>query len=377
MAKIKKTYIFLVKKLLRILLLWPISIVYWLVTTVRNLLYSLHVLPQHRVKAKVISIGNLSMGGTGKTTVAEFFIRVMTERGYKVAYLSRGYGRQTTGYLKVDPALHTYKEVGDEALQVASKYPGVPIAVCEDRVEGAQRLIDDYGVNLIILDDAFQHRRIYRDMDVVVIPYGEDPWRDYVIPMGNLRESYRNIRRADLVLVTKCPGAKEAQEMAQQMKKRRIYAKVVFMGLEVTTVKQFSPQEAEHPITGFHQVGAILFSALGNNDQFFNFARRMGLFPVRNYGFRDHRPYSERDFNRMIAQYNRAVHYQYMEKGTVLVTTEKDYYRLKNSSWFAEKFGQYPFYYLSVSLMPLHRNDRLDEKIRNLFPKLTHESHSV
>ena len=184
-------------------LVFPLSIIFKFVTDIRNKLYDCNFLKSEKINVPVISVGNLSTGGTGKTPMVDFIIYNL-KRDYNISVLSRGYNRKSKGFIEIknsdNPSL-----VGDEPFLIKSNHSEVPVFACEDRVEGAKKIISENNTNLILLDDAFQHRKISRNLDIVLTDYNNLFYKDYLLPYGNLRESRNNINRADVIIVTKCP----------------------------------------------------------------------------------------------------------------------------------------------------------------------------
>ncbi len=194
------------------LLLFPFAIVYDLVTHARNWAFDKGFLEQRSFSTPIIAIGNLSTGGTGKTPMTEYLIRQFEGR---IAVLSRGYGRKTSGFkmVEVDSAP---SEVGDEPLQIKRKFGAkITSAVCEKRVDGVERLIGDNQPDLILLDDAYQHRYVKADHYVLLTAFGDPYYNDFVLPAGNLRESRQGANRAHSIVVTKCPPDISQADMAK------------------------------------------------------------------------------------------------------------------------------------------------------------------
>ncbi len=186
---------------LRIIAL-PLALMYGLVARLRNLLFDLGILPVETYDIPVISVGNLSMGGTGKTPHVEYLVRMLKER-YRVAVLSRGYGRVTKGFLLAEPR-HTYRDVGDEPILYKKKFPDIMVAVDTDRRHGIRKLL---GMNpapgIILLDDAYQHRYVKPGVSILLTDYYHLYTRDYLIPAGRLREPVSGAKRSDIIVVTK------------------------------------------------------------------------------------------------------------------------------------------------------------------------------
>ena len=170
------------------LLLYPLSLLYGLVVSVRNKLYDFKLFKSREFDIPVISIGNITVGGTGKTPHTEYLIKLL-KQNYRVAALSRGYKRKSQGFRLVDTS-SMVEEVGDEPLQMKRKYPGVTISVCENRVQGVDALLEaNPAPDVVVLDDAFQHRRITPGLNILLIDYNKPIKDDYLLPLGRLRES--------------------------------------------------------------------------------------------------------------------------------------------------------------------------------------------
>jgi tetraacyldisaccharide 4'-kinase len=189
-------------KSFRILLL-PFAIVYWLIILLRNFLYNNNILKSSSFGLPVICVGNLSIGGTGKSPMVEFLVGCLKVR-FKIATLSRGYKRKTTGYALANETT-TALDIGDEPMLFHLKFPGVPVAVGEERLVAIPQLLHDKpDTEVIILDDAFQHRAINAGMNILLTDYSNLFTRDFYLPTGDLRDLKSSYKRADLIVVTKC-----------------------------------------------------------------------------------------------------------------------------------------------------------------------------
>lgn len=199
-------------KLLRKLTL-PIAFIYGLVVRTRNFCYDTGILASRAFVTPTISIGNLSIGGTGKTPMAELIIELFRET-HRVAVLSRGYKRRSSGFVLADSDSDA-GAIGDEPLQLFSKFPDLIVAVDANRRRGISRLEQQLAPDLIILDDAFQHRKVRPDLSILLTAYGNLYTDDYYLPAGNLRDSPKEARRADIIVVTKCPAGISDVEQQQ------------------------------------------------------------------------------------------------------------------------------------------------------------------
>ncbi|MEN8817737.1 MAG: tetraacyldisaccharide 4'-kinase [Nonlabens sp.] len=185
------------------LLLYPFSIIYDGITSLRNWAFDSGILDQQEFDVPIIAVGNLSTGGTGKTPMIEYLINQHVEK--RIAVLSRGYGRKTSGYIELSVD-DSPEKVGDEPLQIKRKFKDLIIsAVCEKRVDGIKRLLKDHSIDLILLDDAYQHRHVKASHYILLTSYNSLYVHDYLLPAGNLRESRSAANRAQSVVVTKCP----------------------------------------------------------------------------------------------------------------------------------------------------------------------------
>lgn len=185
------------------ILLFPLAIIYWLIILVRNKLYDSNVMGSATFGLPLICVGNLSVGGTGKSPMVEFLVRNLKDQ-FKVATLSRGYKRKTKGYALANERSDAL-EIGDEPMQFKLKFPDVPVAVGEERLDAISQLLHDKpGTQSIILDDAFQHRAIRAGMNILLTDYSNLFTRDFYLPTGDLRDLKSSYKRAEIIVVTKC-----------------------------------------------------------------------------------------------------------------------------------------------------------------------------
>lgn len=185
-------------------LLLPISVLFGVIVAIRNLLFDFGILSSETFRTPVISVGNLSTGGTGKTPHVEYLIKLLKDK-YRVAVLSRGYGRRTAGFLIADES-RTTKEIGDEPLQMKKKFKEAIVAVSNSRVKGINKLLElNPDINVILLDDAYQHRYVKPAISILLTDYSRLYANDFVLPSGNLREFPSGAERADIIIVSKTP----------------------------------------------------------------------------------------------------------------------------------------------------------------------------
>lgn len=205
-------------KLLTKILLFPFAIIYGSIIWLRNWLYKTNFIGSTDFEIPVITVGNLSMGGTGKTPFVEFLVELLHDH-YKIGVLSRGYKRKTSGYLSVQN-FHTSKDVGDEPLMLKLKYPDVQVSVGEERVFAIPRLISEQPqTQVILLDDAFQHQSVRPDINILLTTYDKPFYDDLILPLGTLREFESGKNRANIIVVTKCPTVLSDDKKTEIIKK--------------------------------------------------------------------------------------------------------------------------------------------------------------
>lgn len=357
----------------RTFILIPLSWFYRFVVFVRLKLYKWGILRTHNLPVKVISVGNLTTGGTGKTPACIMLIRKFQLQGLKVAYLSRGYMRKTTGFVNVAPN-SLAEEVGDEALLVKNRFPEIPVAVCEDRYQGGLRLVAENKLDAIILDDAFQHVQLHRDLDFLVVDATTPPWKDKLLPIGRLREPYRNYKRSDLMFVTKINPDTERQF------RTRIAIPKVYLKTKVTKLQHCFIPTKQMDNFATERISCIVFSGLGNNQAFHNYLNSLNINVLKFYPFPDHHIFSAKQLKAIKEKFTRFSKQTFFKVPPILITTEKDYFRIKEKNYFCEIFSDQPIYYLKIETEIESGEDYLNtelSKLFNLAPSLDTVSLSV
>ncbi|MGX5853313.1 tetraacyldisaccharide 4'-kinase [Dyadobacter jiangsuensis] len=296
--------------------LLPLSWIYGAVTDVRNFLFDKGILRSEKVLQKVIVVGNLTVGGTGKTPVIEYLARHFAPK-IPTAILSRGYGRLTKGFNLADSS-SSADTIGDEPFQFYSKFQNeVVVAVCEKRVEGAERILNFYPKNkLLLLDDAFQHRAIQRDVNILLNDYNRPFYEDHPFPAGRLRERRHGARRADAVIVTKCPANLPVSEKEHIMEHIRRYTRADVPVFFATT-RYDVPQSYEGGPVALKNVK--MAAGIANPQPFAAYLTTR--FSVTDQKvFPDHHNYTPSDVEDLIKN---------LKNDTFVVTTEKDMVKLK------------------------------------------------
>jgi tetraacyldisaccharide 4'-kinase len=294
------------------LLLFPLSVIYDLITALRNFCFDLGIFQQYKPKVKTIAVGNLSTGGTGKTPVIEHLI--MTYSSRKIGVVSRGYGRDTRGYIEVKYT-HTASEVGDEPLQIKKKFGDqIRFAVSENRAVGIQKLTDTYDLDLILLDDAFQHRHVRAHIYILLTSYDRPYTSDYLLPAGDLRESRTGALRADHVVVTKCPTYLSAKERSIISKKICLEK---YQQLHFTTISYSSilKGKTDLELTEVKQAKITLVTGIAKPQPLVDYLST--YFEVEHLNFSDHHTFALSEI-------------ETIKNHDFIITTEKDYMRLEN-----------------------------------------------
>lgn len=302
------------------LLLKLLSYIYRMVISVRHWLFDNRLLKSEKFDIPVICVGNITVGGTGKTPTAEMIIDTMKST-YNVALLSRGYGRRTKGYREVTLD-SSYRDVGDEPLQIKLKFPDVLVVVCEKRVAAIHRIQAEHPeINLIVMDDGFQHRHVDPRINVVVLDYTRPFYEDDFLPAGSLRDKLDSLYRAHYFIVTKCP--KLMQPLDQRMWRKELqlvaYQKIYFTRVVPTVaVPLFSTSNS---LNQGDEV--IVMSGIGNPKPFVKGVKKHYIV-VENLVYPDHHVYTVEDIENIVAMIKK-------HPNAMLLTTEKDAVKLRRS----------------------------------------------
>ena len=293
-------------------LLWPFSLLYSCIMGIRNLAFKYEVLNSRSFPLPVIAIGNLSTGGTGKTPMAEFILRNFIDQ--KPAVISRGYGRKTKG-LQIATLNSSVEEIGDEPFQIFHKFQTVPVILSEKRVAGIETAIKDYNPGFIVLDDALQHRYVNPSFTILLTTFHQPYFNDYVLPAGNLRELRTGVKRANIVVVTKCPddlSQSQAEKFTSKIKCRHIFFSTVRYGETQNSSKLKLPKGSKvFAVTGIARANLFIKEVQKHFD----------LKEHLNYP--DHHNFSTKDISSISQKLKD-------DKGLSVITTEKDWVRLAN-----------------------------------------------
>ena len=344
-------------RLLR-LLLFPLSFLYAFGVILRNRAYDAGLIKSRRFRIPVISVGNLAVGGAGKSPMTEYLVSLLKE-DYKLATLSRGYGRRTKGYFEVKKSSQV-EDVGDEPLQFKQKFPEVTVAVCEDRVDGIKQLNQHHKV--IIMDDAFQHRAVKPGFSILLFDYHSMFQFQWFLPSGDLREPLSSRKRADIIVVTKTPDelTREARGRIEDRVKPFSNQQLFFSYLqygELFSLKQSGASRSLESVT--QKTSLILLTGIANPDPLKAKLKRY-TDQISHHIYPDHHQFCKKNISKLAADFKAL-------PGTdkLIITTEKDAQRLRAPA-LNELLKNLPVYYLPVRAA-IHQPDenRFNDLINN------------
>lgn len=299
--------------------LFILSLIYGAIVRILILFYCFN---PRRLRCKVISVGNITLGGTGKTSLVEYIANYVKQQGRKVAILTRGYKRKITSY---DLGVASYEKMGDEPFMLAKKLGDIPVIVDADRIRSAKKAVEDYQVDTVILDDGFQQWRIIKDLEIVTIDSTDPFGNRHLLPRGILREPLSSLRRADILVLTKTnlnPDTVDLQDVLSRINPSALIVESIHQPLGFYKINQ--PDELLN--VEILKGGTVtLVSGIGEPDSFENLIISLGINIGPAFRFPDHHCYSEKDLKKITeASQNKNV--------DAVVTTEKDAVRLSQTS---------------------------------------------
>ncbi|MBR2368447.1 MAG: tetraacyldisaccharide 4'-kinase [Alistipes sp.] len=318
-------------KLVKTILSW----IYALVIAIRHRLYDWGVYKSYTFSVPVVCVGNITVGGTGKTPMVEYLLANLAD-SYNIAILSRGYGRSTKGYREVTLE-DSYMDVGDEPLQMKLKFPNNTIVVAEDRVEAINRILREHPeVTLILMDDGFQHRRVKAKVNIILVDSTRPVKRDRMLPLGRLRDFRSRLSAAHFFVVTKC--SEEMSPLDRRLWRNELRT-VAYQKVYFTTVAQrpvvplFHCEEREEVNYGQH---AILLSGIGNPRHFARSAEQH-FYVVAKFFYEDHHSYTADDLRAIYAKLK-------SNPRAIVLMTEKDAVKLRRARRLPEMLRRAMYY---------------------------------
>jgi tetraacyldisaccharide 4'-kinase len=324
-------------------ILYPLVPLYAALINVRNWLFDNGIFKARKVNAKVISVGNITVGGSGKTPMVIYLTNLLKNERRNVGVLSRGYGRKSSGYLLVADSknlLTTVDQCGDEIYHTATECK-VPAAVCENRVNGAKRLIEDTGINTIVLDDAYQHRWIYRDVNLLICEQKflnkPDFLNQNLLPTGFMRENFKSIERADAIILNRKFSEKEAVPnwLAKYSGNKKIF-NTYYYALGFVDIKR----NIEHKIEEFEGQKSLVVSGIANPYSFINALKQTKVDTHNQMIFSDHKNYTLKEIQKIRKEF-------YTTNSHSVITTQKDAVKLYK---FSKELDDIDIFYLKIQL---------------------------
>jgi tetraacyldisaccharide 4'-kinase len=314
---------------------------------IRNAAFDAGIFRAEAAGVPVVSVGNLTAGGTGKTPLVESILLYLSAQGVHAAMLSRGYGRRSRGVRVVSDGhrvLLDAREGGDEPVQVARKCPGVPVIVAERRIEGARLAVREFGVDAIVLDDGFQHRSLRRNLDIVVLDAEKPIDAEPMLPAGLRRELLSSLRRAHIIVYT---GVRETDAVPPPWSDRlpRHEGQLHLACHRSWRMLRDAASSVEVPVNSVRGKRAVVFSGIGNHTRFLSDAASAGISVAAAFRFRDHYRYLRKDLEVVAGRCRE-------ERADFLLTTEKDAMRLESDAQlFEDTLGGLPVLYPELTAL--------------------------
>ena len=325
--------------------LFPLSLFYLGIVFCRNLLYKYNFFITHKLPCTVISIGNMTTGGTGKTPMVIYICKMLQNKEFKIGIISRGYGRSTKGPILVSNGkeiISTCDKSGDEPIMMAKKLTNTPIIVDENRYRGGMILVKNFELDIIIMDDGFQHISLYRDLDIVLIN-GSDNLSDHkLLPHGALREPWHYIKRADVIFITKEDPKpfliKKIKKTSLPFFKTKIKASIIHMNYKLSNSSNFLDNKK-----------VFLLSGIANPDSFYKVGSEFGCEIIGSKIFKDHFKYSKKHVL--------DIEFKAEKLGAdCIITTEKDWVKVE------EYTPKFPFVVIGINFQVIN-----EKRLESLF----------
>jgi len=313
-------------------LLYPLSLIYWLYTSFRNFLFDLGIIDSIVYKIPTIGVGNLSTGGTGKSIVVDYIIEKHKHKN-KITTLSRGYNRNTKGFIQASKKSTAY-EIGDEPFQFYSKHPEINVVVCEDRRKGMNIILKNLpNTDFCIWDDVFQHRFVKPGLMILTTTFQYPFYKDEILPIGNLRENKSSAKRADFIVVTKCPDnlSKKDKDLFIKSLNPVENQKVFFSSL--TYSQKIKSQSEEIDIDVLKDDNFILVTGIADSSYLVNFLKLKDL-KFKHLKYSDHYNFNKSSIDKISE----------LSLNKKILTTEKDFGRLN------PKINNRDIFYIEVGL---------------------------
>ncbi len=317
--------------------LFPISLVYGLIILIRNKFYDWGIFKSTKFDLPIICIGNLAVGGSGKTPTTEYIVRLLKDK--KIAILSRGYGRKTKGFILANDQA-TAETIGDEPLQYYKKFKNVTVAVCEDRVYGIKQLEANHDV--VLLDDAYQHRAVKAGFYILLFEFAKILKWQFLLPVGNLREPLSNYNRTNAVLITKSPQPVNIVDQIEIRKKidLELDQRISFSSIKYGDFVHLFSGEVKLDVSKYE---IFLLTGIANPTPLFNYLSSFSS-EVYQFEYPDHHVFSNKNIEDLINAFRAS-----NKKEKIIITTEKDSQRLLGDN-LRDLLLNLPIYYVPIEI---------------------------
>jgi tetraacyldisaccharide 4'-kinase len=325
-------------------ILFPFGLLYWVITRIRNACYDAGIFTSHKIEGNSICIGNLNVGGSGKSPLTLYLMKAL-QPTHTIQVLSRGYGRKTKGHIQLTTS-HRAADVGDEPLMYfKQKRPEDEIHVSENRIEAIRHLNRD-SKYVLLLDDAFQHRKVRAGFSILVSDFNTPFFNDFILPIGNLREPRIGAKRADLVLFTKCPSEISAET------KKRYTDKAAQHGLRAFFSQiTYAPLQSVNAIPLPKATHVLLVTGIANPLPLKKHLEK--TFSVSHLHFSDHHEFTPEEIKKIHKKFD-----TFEATKTIIITTEKDFMRLNSMELYSE-LSTYPWFIQPIELCIEHESEFL------------------
>lgn len=339
-------------------LIFPFAILYGIIIEIRNKLFDWKILSSESYNIPIISAGNLSVGGTGKTPHIEYLISLLFDNN-NIATLSRGYGRKSKGFIKANID-SDYYQIGDEPLQFKQKFPEITVTVDENRRNGINKLLNsDSNPDIILLDDAFQHRYVKAGLSILLTDFHKLYTNDYMIPTGTLREFRKGAKRADIIIVTKTYSVLSplTRRRIEKLIKPKSYQTLLFSYISYKQIQTVPGINLQRKSANRKFNTILMFTGIANSyplqQHLKNFCSELIVME-----FQDHHKYTQKDTEKIIKTYS-----EIFSNNKAIITTEKDSMRLYNTN-LIKNFVDLPLYFVPIEIK-FHNKDKskFDKKI--------------
>ena len=323
------------------ILLYPISLIYGITVGIRNILFDIGILDSRIYKIPTIGVGNLSIGGTGKSILVDYLINLF-KSNYNITTLSRGYNRDTKGFVHADSKSTAY-EIGDEPFQFYSKHPEINVVVCEDRRKGMNIILKKLPqTELCIWDDIYQHRFAKPGLMILTTTYDKPYTKDKILPLGKLRESISSSKRADVILINKCPVNISNLEREKFTNSLNLFEHQKVYYSSLTYSEEIKSKSISLDINHLKEKDFVLVTGIADSSYLVKFLKDRNLV-FSHLKYKDHYNYSKSSIDKI----------KRISEGKYILTTEKDFGKLKL------KIDSDNLFYIEVSLKFLNDNNEL------------------